>query len=513
MIVFEDRNSNAKLLPPTPVKLRRYSRIAVGGPKTAELETSGDLTEVLAWLNWLRRKIYIANASGKTVWWGFISKVEISFGGLRVTADIESMYNRIAVAYTTVGSGQSSVGLRGTTDWTEDADSISEFGRRELLKSMGGTTATVATVNRDKELREKNRPEAVWEPTSYSEPTPRAIITCSGWWSTLSWRYAPVATNLALAFETIGTLERTIGETNADAWAQSFVPVSNINLQEIAVYIKKTGNPTDNIKLSVHENPDDLTPGDQLTSVSINGALVGTGYGWVKGTLSSPYALTNGTRYFLVVDRSGSDSPADYYTIKLDELQGYGGGILRMKEGATWGEAPKADMPFRLYDNTLVETTQQIASFLTNFGQFLRKVDVENQSGVSSESYRNGDSDAQYEVEELLATGTNNYRRLLADVDSDRNVRVWEQPDRTNRPYLVDNSGAFRDPEGHLIDSSECPAGMWALPREITKTAAVSGVNLQAFFVEETEYDAVTGKLTFRPYNALDKWDFGTREG
>ena len=55
-------------------------------------------------------------------------------------------------------------------------------------------------------------------------------------------------------------------------------------------------------------------------------------------------------------------------------------------------------MPFRLYSNDMVETSQQIQSLLTAYGQFSH-IYVDVNSGVNAESYCGGDTDAKVEIE------------------------------------------------------------------------------------------------------------------
>jgi len=75
-----------------------------------------------------------------------------------------------------------------------------------------------------------------------------------------------------------------------------------------------------------------------------------------------------------------------------------------------------------------VATTAQIQAIVTNMGEFITGVDVENASGISSLETREGDRTGLEEIEDLLRAGTTNNRRLLSEVTQLRRLRIWEEP-------------------------------------------------------------------------------------
>lgn len=514
-VVFTSRKTAYQPIPIPPgmtISIERYSRAAVGGCKTATLQVQSQSREDLyELLNWLMAKAVIADDTGRPVWWGYLGKVEIQDGPMRATADLDWMANRIAVAYTTVAYGEETVGARATTAWLQDVISVEEFGIKELLYGRGGMTATLAEALRARLLSQMAFPTAVFE-SNPGEDTIGATLTLRGWWSTLEWRYAAVPTRLALGFETIGSLAQTVGAVDVVGLAQSFDVSADINLQDIDIYLSRTGTPAEDLTVAIYENPDDLTPGAQLASTAVTPTGVPTTAGWVRASLSSPLALTAGSTYFLVVSTTELD-PANCYNFTLDGALGYGAGVLRQKISTAWGDGPAGDMPFRLYANDLVETSQQIKSLIANYGQFLQKV-FTIASGIETESYRGGDNDARMEIEDLLDAGTDSNLRMFADVDMNRNVTIWEQP--TSASYVtMDRQGAFRDEHGNPLDAAACPVGMWVMPDGIVPSnvdvSLLMGV--QKFLVEETEYDVSSGRLNPTPANIDNPWDFGVAYG
>lgn len=669
-IVFLERNSDTGRFPP-PVKfaVENYSIAAVGGPRRANIRATGRIDDLVALLDWLRVKVRIDDG-GIVTWWGYIHRVVVEYLGVRISADLDRIANRIAVAYTLVGSGEATVGDRETTSWAENATSIAMIGYKELLSSLSDSTATAAAAARDRALNDLAKARAGFEPAYSGTAEPVAMIECRGWWETLAWRYAPVPTNLALAYETIGSVVQVVGKSatvdkiyqafnsgpgfdlkhievrpsktgtpsagitlqiysddggapdtllasvtvaepdipetadwtrftlgsaetlaastiywiglsksgaaesanyyavdvdsaagyaedallvygseqiaatfdvafrlfdtsdvqqvayetydtdqeferllDVEKAAQAFDVGSAINLQDIEIYIAKVGTPADNVKVSICENPDDLNPGAELASQTISGAALTTSAAWVTLTLASPLSLVAGTSYFLVVERSGGQEYASYYTLTLDGLQGYGSGPFVRYDGVVWAEY-SADMPFRLFDNTLVETSQQIKSLVTSFGQFLRRIRIEDASGITTESYRDGDTTAIYEIERLMMVGTSNNRRLLAQVNEDRSVRIYEQDAATSPQYSMDVRGNILDAYGGMVKKSLCPAGVWVEARDIIPGPALLQIGgLQPFFVEEAEYNAIDDRLSLQAANLPNPFDLGVVDG
>jgi hypothetical protein len=522
-ILIRSRNLNASspaISSGLNYTIEKYSWHCMGGPEEATVQALGSVVDLCNLLDMIRCPVEITDDHGALVWWGLISQVEVRFENVVLTADIDDMYNAVAVAFTTVGAGEATTGSRGTTAWAEDEIAIAEFGRRELLDSIGGTTALHAVISRDRTLERQKYPSGVAKiNTGGGETEPSATITCAGWWSTTEWLYAEVPTKLAFAYSAMTTAEHTLGRDYDDdaqnimALAQAFdTGATAWNLLEAALYLKRTGNPTGTLSLALYTNPDDTDPGDSLASVTIDAADVGTAYGWIKGTFADAELLALHTSYYLVITYSGTPDADNYYSVRLDGNHGYAAGALKKKVASTWS-ADAADMPFRLYTDSIIRTSQQIRSLLVNFGQFFRNVYVELDSGISTESYKNGDSDARYEIEELLEIGTSAKKRMLAEVDPNRNVRVFQEPGDDGSHFL-EKTGHFYFLNQALGDAT-CPVGFWARLRNVipggVNTSQLSG--LDKFFVERSEYDAIAKTLSFEVNGVRDPLDLGEKRG
>lgn len=191
--IFTRRNGLPVLADvPGVFTVQKYSWKALGGPEKATILVKAGREDLYELLEWVRYGVQIDNDAGKPVWWGYVSRVEVNDGHMQTFADVEQMANRIAVAYTLTSAGASTTGERKTTDWVEDADSIGEFGTRELLASHGNTTETHALVERNRLLSRHKYPTGEVKFVQMDEPL-SAVIYCAGWWTSVEWRYALVA--------------------------------------------------------------------------------------------------------------------------------------------------------------------------------------------------------------------------------------------------------------------------------------------------------------------------------
>lgn len=169
-------------IPPVTLRPLAWSWHARGGPATAYFEIEGDAWAALALL---RCPVTIINGVGSVVWWGYVSGMEIEAGNVTIGVDLDSMANRVAVAYSYVEPGASTVGARQTTPWVMDNDSEREYGTKDLLAGVDGATVTSAAAIRDALLSMHRYPIANPEARQGKGGT----VYARGWWSTLGWRY------------------------------------------------------------------------------------------------------------------------------------------------------------------------------------------------------------------------------------------------------------------------------------------------------------------------------------
>jgi hypothetical protein len=180
-----------------------YSAAAVGGCEEATLTATGDRERLQGLLDWLGYPVTIRNEHGNAVWWGFVAAVDVNLGGITVGLDVETVRNRVSVAYTerAADGGQ----LRGTTAWVEDLPSQAQYGVHEERLSMGDITESVALGRRDAYLSMRKTP-ARTVAVGPGGGASSATLRCAGWWQMLNWRY----------WEQPGGMEEYAGKAGAE---------------------------------------------------------------------------------------------------------------------------------------------------------------------------------------------------------------------------------------------------------------------------------------------------------
>ena len=270
-VVFWERNFYDLLTPlPLDYSVVRYSHSVIGGPKLAEIRASGPELDLWELAEYARRPVKILSQKGDAVWWGFVSEIKIDVGLWEVGVNIDSMANYVGVAY----EDDADQGQPKKTDWAAAADSISEYGQREILITSSGSNEAHALAARDKYLAEKKYPTPVINPRSKGENT--ATLICRGWFDTLAWKYAPIAAKMFYSYEVQGNVYYPFGDNNCKEVAQGIWLSGNCNIVKIGVYLKKYGSPTDNVKVSLCSSDGTETPGTELTSGTVAGSGIGT---------------------------------------------------------------------------------------------------------------------------------------------------------------------------------------------------------------------------------------------
>lgn len=182
-----------------------------GGCISASITAKGNLSALRQLLGILRCPVEITDEVGQLSWWGFVSEVAIETGTIRVAASLSDMANRVAVAY---GSGST----RETTEWAEDAESIAEYGSKELLATLSNALASQAEQKRDALLSSRKYP--VLNPSrSYGEV--KATILCQGWLSTLDWYYYSQAAGV-VSHDVEATGHQKVGKSSYTASTIAF---------------------------------------------------------------------------------------------------------------------------------------------------------------------------------------------------------------------------------------------------------------------------------------------------
>jgi hypothetical protein len=286
--------------------------------------------------------------------------------------------------------------------------------------------------------------------------------------------------------------------------AQSFTMPVDVPflIAEVYVRVKRVGTPADSLTVAIRTNSGGSPSGTTLDSVNTLGSTLTEDMDWLKLSFSATVALSYGTTYWLVIGRTGSNDPANYYMVDLSEDLTYTDGAFKLWNGSAWASrSPDVDMPFQIWSHR--ETTNQISDMLTTAGQFFAVQDIQTASGRYSRQYRDGNQTAQAELETLLQAGKASGRRFLSSVTPDRVVHVYEEPvyDGATSPLLNENMEILNADGVTPWEPGKLPAGMWlTLTNELPDDSDV--------FIERAEYDAVNRAYTaLEPKGAPNPWD------
>lgn len=147
-------------------------------------------------------------------------------------------------------------------------------------------------------------------------------------------------------------------------------------------------------------------------------------------------------------------------------------------------------------------TTAQIRAIVTSAGQFFRGTLIENASGISSNQYRDGTQNALTQISELLNAGTTAIKPLLARVDKDRYLHVYQRQAESPE-YLMRNDGNLETLLGQTVKPSHCVNAAWVRIRDIPDI--LGGLSaMRNFFIESAEYNAEQDKTIYRPAGAFE---------
>jgi len=509
-LVFENRDFTARLdRAGLKFQVNSYSFKAIGGCAEASISATGGELGLWDLINWLRCPVKIYDGGGTLLWWGYVHQVQVRQDALEIAASLDSMVNRVAVAYSYVEPGTATVGARKTTAWADNLDSQAEFGIKEFLSSASGLSDAAAEGRRAAILAAQSWPQGgVSAQNIGGVPRGRvrysgarkslsATLTCRGWWETLNWKYASVGLTSGIS-NAAGANDYNVDDSS-DALMQQITPIQTINIHSISVKLKKTGSPADNLRVRIFATNSSGNPtGSALSTATIAASGVTSTYDVYTATLSPEINLTRGVIYAIQLDRSGSTDASNYVTVQVDQALGYSGGVMRVStnSGSTWvSRSPNADLYFTLYQDNQVDSTLQIADLVTDFGQFFTATDLEALSGLLLSSYQDGDNTALSVVEGLLAAGGANGRRLLASVDPNRRVQIWEEPAVTGLSYTLDSQAQLHGTGGILVNENQPPVGVWCrltdvLPGVVDLTKLVDP-SLQ--FIEGSGWSAGSG--------------------
>lgn len=175
------------------------------------------LEDALSWFaSGLMRTIIVSGPEVGKIWEGFVSGIELRVGGETRSVSLDTMANRVKCKYTT------SSDTPATTSAVNDTTSQNMYGIKDLVVSLGQTTATAAAnlATRVLGLYKQPRPSGSISVATGAPGDVLLTIIGAGWYSTLGWVVTSRTSTTVTSTTTqvgalIGTSAPGIGATNA----------------------------------------------------------------------------------------------------------------------------------------------------------------------------------------------------------------------------------------------------------------------------------------------------------
>lgn len=533
------------VLPPTDVEFKpaNYSHTAVGGPHTAEIRAVGPERDLWQLLDWLGYPQWIYDQQKRAVWWGFVNEVELAIKNIKIGVSLSHMSNVVYVTYVRDRKSR-------TTAPAEDDDSISTYGRKEVLLPFIGSNADQAAQYAATQLQKRAKPVPIpSKGPRQSTDTAFAVLRCLGWRHKLDWMYLE-----QLAGEE--HQRRTGPDSQEFGWpkymqkvAQSFMLEGSRPWQAERIAVRlfydhddDAERPTDNVLVDLCADSGN-NPGAVLATGTILRSQILNSANWNTATLPSPVTLQPATRYWIVVRRAGTLEEERFYRVGVHEDMPYDRGVLVIYDPGdptatppqapawrtraefqsiderTYGLKPQdwrnnADLSFQVIG--AAETTDQLDWIVDDVAStYVSRFEVEAASGVRTNPRREGRNTAWDEIVELLEVGDNNNARLLASIRADLSFYVYPEPTQTDITAYLTYEGELVYPAGGKVPLHTCPVGIWTQLRDdLGVVERGSLAEVLPLFIEESRWDAQRNEWTFQARGVESVWSLSpVREG
>lgn len=503
-IQFGGRDFGEISQPYLKAKVRSYGWNIYGGPDWADLYIEkSDPRAMWEYANLLRCPVTIySNRLGIPVWWGIVGEVRLPLGRnprdrLVSGASLEGMYNRVRVFYTKPAGDALNAYDPILSDWAENADSVSIYGRKELIDSYSDIPQDYAEALRDLVLQTYQFPLA---PLSIEEAT-EGTIRCLGYSHTLDWTYLLI--DIGLEQHPSANEGQTFGEQTSNTRLRQTFQISSSTAWDAkvgSVQIEKHGSPTDNALIRIYTDSGG-NPGTLQGTITLPAASVPESADWYGGDFDSPVTLSPSTTYHLVLERSGSLDSSNHYQVGIDERKGYSSGDFKIWNGSSWVvRDPDCDLSFKLEGSE--DVVVQMERMVDQGGEFIVDFLSDGLSGILSNPYREGLNKTLPEIQKLLKAGVSSGNEYMFQITPNRVFQLIEEPSFSeSTAYQIDLQGVVYDPKGNRFLGEICPVGIWLTLKEglIPSTANLSYISDPSIrFIPAAEYNTELDE--YRPY-------------
>ena len=447
---------------------------AIGGPQEALLSLEDDAIGFEELRSLLGAGLEIYDPSDRLAWWGYVHQVSQPAGMTGLGCSLDEMANRVAVRYRSLEPGKDFAAI-SQTEWKDDPISQGLYGIKEVLLKREAMSEEQALLLRDTSLKRLAQPVRKLHPLTNEE---QSRVVCCGWFERLRWRQWSARTDILghsanqQGFQALGA---SLTQTKL---AQSWSVQDSLKVASLSVRIRKIGDPQDQVRFQLQTDAFGQPSGTvRAEAVVTASAIPADSYSWVRVWLAEPCAFTAGECLWLVISRDGAVSSVSYFSLGLDENLGFSGGKLLLLDGShnQWKpRTPDADLLFKmtaLSDSVeLMEQVVQTSGCLTGFS-------YEAGAGVSLPYVSEAGLDCQAAFLRLLSLGTPELNRLMVEVNSKRQVRVFTQPAPGRDTYWLGKDGRVKNEFGNDLEPAWRAVGGW-LASETGSTCFVENLRI-----------------------------------
>ena len=267
---------------------------------------------------------------------------------------------------------------------------------------------------------------------------------------------------------------------------------------DVLLRLKKNGSPSDSVQVSLIQmtGVDTYTT---LTTVSKSGSVITADFNVFKFTMPSPQTFSPGTTYGILIERTGSNHPENFYIVAVDEEQSHGG-TMKLWDGAAWQTRyVEADLWFSIQG--VKTTTTQMGELLAQHAQDIETYAFEEaSSGISTAQYMTREENALERFKKLLRRGNSSGKKYVVEsiIGGGIKVAVQKTPSEQSWVYHVASDGRIMEGNnqelepGRLLQNEVVEVSLDVIP---------NGTFLltNRFNVGRSEWDETQKRLTVEP--------------
>jgi hypothetical protein len=235
---------------------------------------------------------------------------------------------------------------------------------------------------------------------------------------------------------------------------------------------------------------------------------------WVSDSAS---IATYGTLEYLGGMSSASDGlaaedgdkilAAHRYPLTVVSTEGGDNGLRARLTCRGWYDT----LDWRFYSNSATAGTAAttiIGDVISSHSQFITGTDIVDAGTITRSQYYDLGQTCRQVIDDLLAVGVDGGNRLLATVDSNRRLRVYQEPSKGSNDYLLRSDGRLSQGWGMSVQPHTCPVANWVRLVDVIPASADTSrlADPSYFFVERAEYDCRTGRLRLEPRGRRGPW-------